>query len=1039
MGCGGDDESSGKGGGGSSGAAGVDGGAGAAGMAGEAGAGGTAGTAGMAGSAGAPEGDWFDVYREARDAVRASDDHLIARADDVVQAGDAEAAYEFVRDRIQTLPPTDVGAFNPSHQATHYGVRGTLRAGAGSPRDKAELLKSLYEKMGFAADIRAGFLVPEKRDAALLFGRSVRPPFEIADADAKIASWSQMVGVMPPATPFQIVDQDGSQAAALGAKIAALVSPPAAPESVDDILDERFPVVRVTVGGTMQLANPAVPDGVFGESYLESTVLSGGTPRTQDVTVRLWAKKAFGPNRNDPIVLVERTWTRDELVGRRVNVTARPPLPFVQVLPATVGELTTFIPSLSIEGTDLSPTDGEPLAEIGDAFTLAGDRLTWDATGQVTMNGLVLVDPGNPNAVAQVDSIDVLTVNGNTFPKVRARFAALDSGGQYVDGLTAADVFAEEEGQRIGGLLRKLPTERRVLFLFDGSGSLPPEFLGDNLKQLATDIATDILVDPNTVMAVGAIDAPNRHPWVSTVGEIQTQLDDTIAVASNVWGGLTQGVLREPDVLILVSDFAATDTQTPERTNVLSQSNTLLVALGAGADTTEELDTMNTMVGILGGSAGQVADHPAAIAQVTSTLPPVKANYELSYTAPDMGPTNRTVAVKLESAAPTDSGTYEAQALGIAPPELVGLHLTVEVDRREVTRTLAGLPPSADVDTATAADALAVHAALFGTTSLAFEGGAPPLSVVADDILTARLGFEGVWDARDDLTIYAEAFEAGVPSFPAMARALVTPLSAPDASAVTFPKGLRVIAHSRLPVFDAPMKERVDIMPFGQYLTVGEAPPAAWRTTLDRTATLAVLEDALWDESTVSELGAAEFEAVPAEDIDTRFAMLPNADAWVQAAAAFGNDTTLVVPKSGSPVAFFAVHEPTGSMIAVLDDGAGAGRSEDLERRLREQIRALEALNNLMGLAGISGGFWVELELAKAKVVARATLAIANLEGWGVEDSPDWTAEGAGESAVCNMVRDATFSGLGGGFGVTIGNLNRVLWFGLGGRDAICD
>ena len=305
-----------------------------------------------------PGGDWFDVWREAKDAVRKSPDHLIARSEEVVATKDATKIYEFVRDRVQTVPPTNVSAFNSVANSSYYGVRGTLRGGAGSPRDKAEVLKSLYERAGFEATIKRGKLEPSKRSLAILFPRVVRPAFQIADADQTLARWTGMVGVQPPDNPFTFVDQDGSQTKSLATKLSALITPPAALEDVNDLLDDYFPTVVVTVNGTEQFANPVVSDGKFGESYMEGIPFSVNAPTSTDVTVKFWTRKAFGPDRNDPIDLVEKTWKADELVGRRVSVQARPPLPFIQMMPAKIEEVTTFIPMLSVEGGDLSVEDG---------------------------------------------------------------------------------------------------------------------------------------------------------------------------------------------------------------------------------------------------------------------------------------------------------------------------------------------------------------------------------------------------------------------------------------------------------------------------------------------------------------------------------------------------------------------------------------------------------------------------------------------------------------------------------------------------------
>ena len=86
------------------------------------------------------EGDLpFSVWEEIRAAVRASPDHLPARAANLVAAGDPASLYEFVRDEIVTYPPR-VDSLTASDTTIRWGTRATLRGGAGTPREKADLL-----------------------------------------------------------------------------------------------------------------------------------------------------------------------------------------------------------------------------------------------------------------------------------------------------------------------------------------------------------------------------------------------------------------------------------------------------------------------------------------------------------------------------------------------------------------------------------------------------------------------------------------------------------------------------------------------------------------------------------------------------------------------------------------------------------------------------------------------------------------------------------------------------------------------------------
>ena len=119
----------------------------------KAGSGGTDG--GSDGAAGSSGLDIWTAWQQIQTALRASPDHLPAQADAVVATKDPAQIFAFVRDKIATYPPAADSMYQAAAQM-RWGVKGTLRGGAGTPREKAELLVSLYEKAGFEAEVVAG-------------------------------------------------------------------------------------------------------------------------------------------------------------------------------------------------------------------------------------------------------------------------------------------------------------------------------------------------------------------------------------------------------------------------------------------------------------------------------------------------------------------------------------------------------------------------------------------------------------------------------------------------------------------------------------------------------------------------------------------------------------------------------------------------------------------------------------------------------------------------------------------------------------------
>jgi Transglutaminase-like superfamily len=87
-----------------------------------------------------------------RTLIRSSPDHLQARAEEIVATRNPKCIAEFVRDHIAVLPgfqANDDGVFT-----SRWGIEGTVRAGAGTLRDRAELMMALLGAAGIPAKVR---------------------------------------------------------------------------------------------------------------------------------------------------------------------------------------------------------------------------------------------------------------------------------------------------------------------------------------------------------------------------------------------------------------------------------------------------------------------------------------------------------------------------------------------------------------------------------------------------------------------------------------------------------------------------------------------------------------------------------------------------------------------------------------------------------------------------------------------------------------------------------------------------------------------
>ena len=93
----------------------------------------------------------YAVWRELQKYLRQSPDHPIGNAEALVKANDIAGLHKFVRDEIR-LVSADGYKFVMGN-ACKFGPRAALRAGAGTAREKAEILAQLIRQTGRQADV----------------------------------------------------------------------------------------------------------------------------------------------------------------------------------------------------------------------------------------------------------------------------------------------------------------------------------------------------------------------------------------------------------------------------------------------------------------------------------------------------------------------------------------------------------------------------------------------------------------------------------------------------------------------------------------------------------------------------------------------------------------------------------------------------------------------------------------------------------------------------------------------------------------------
>jgi hypothetical protein len=971
----------------------------------------------------------FGIWEKLRTAVRASPDHLGATADRLVAAKDPSALFEFVRDQIVTYPPTGVdGAVTE----TRWGVRGTLRGGAGTPREKVELLADLYRRAGFEATIVSAGATdsdPKNSVAKRVYLRPLRRTFAPAVDAATIERWStEMARVSDPRETAPI-DPDDTERAALVASLSALIPGDVAAQmgAYDATLDTAsvhdVPLVRVTVDGKAHFANPLFAEARFGESLTDDPpdTAPDAAPAPM-VAVELFVSRTSAPTSR--LSVAKCSYAADTLAGRQLMVQFAPGVSVETLAKVRMSDVHSFKPVFTLRGADVDPDADPSFVVIGPEITTGGDLLETSPDGTVTLNGRQLFAPSDvdPTAVERVASLSV-DVQAGAFPTIQLVVSAKDAKGKPVKGLAASAFRVLENGAATGFMVRATPSANvRVALVFDiddplGSGEDPLDFA----RQLTTAV---LAAYPGATIVTTATDGTRVE---------QTDPDAVAAAVDGAdsddpWSDLATAALQAPLLTVMVSDFVwlgdPADPQNPKGAyRAIVASGPPVVAISTDPAPAKAQAEVARLVALTRGASvpgGGVAD---SVKTVLDLLAKQHAGetYTLTYQAPSDGPAHRDVTVTSRQQSAAGSYTAPTAAQRVEQSGIAGIYLTVSLGDSSVTRVLAGYPhanpPDPGVPVA-AATRDAITAALFGVSLLSFEAAAPSVSTSLDDVLGIKLAVQPLWEAvvaKDSRAIRAAipGLRAFVPTELMALRAAPSP-STVDSS--TYEAGLRIVHYSHQPRSGKGDERRVDILPLAGWNTVSADAKVSFHDTLARTARVAIVEGHTFPTSTLSGLAGKALTMMPPGAVDPAALVRYPADVQFLLTEALDayTDYFRFLPGDATFRGFWAVSRYTGTLIGVLPDGSGGASAGGVCDQLTDINDAFTVLGLIAGLAGmgmLGPFFWLGKEVA---AVALLSAGILDGEDGTVPPSdPNAAINGLAANAACEAAKTAVTTAAG--------------------------
>lgn len=890
----------------------------------------------------------YTVWKEVQAALRASADHPAGRAAALVAANDLSGLHGFVRDGIR-LVSYEGDRFTMGNKI-RFGARSALRAGAGTAREKADILKQLVEQTGRTAEVVEIAALPRSETKRVFF-RAYDQDFTPDISERQMKNWQTRLGIADrPAPSLPIIEETGTLKSAadgirnaLGANLSRVAG-----TRFDDRPVGKRPVVRVTdTDGSVLLADPVDPASELvswpeGLSFSQAPAVEG----MEIVEVAVLASTAQRPD--ETLEIVRGEWPVGELAGRQLRLAFKSSPDVVSSLATPIQDLRTFVPVLALQAFDGAPLASEEAMVVGDAITLDGDHIAINQAGELVMNGQTVSTAQNSANAARVASVD-LSVNATFFPEVRLSVTPRDADGAIVEGLGTGDFSFMDEGENVSHSVKAFDSAPNILFLSDNSLSMPDDYRGEGSAMTGL------------VERVGAI-ARQIHPNAKVKLEV---------TGSSLWRELEKAAASTKANLIVY----ATDGDlngggpTPQTMQLLQDGPpAIIINVEESMEGLRERVSSNifdALANATGGAAIGVdreggTDLAEAIGKFLQAQE--RPAYQISYRTRSATPETRKSAVVIGQV--SASTPYQVPELLQPSDKLARLAVQIKVGRKTITRNIAG---GDGIGAPNEEDLAVLHGTLLGSHIIAFEGAAPSFSTVLDDMLSARRGLEQLDRAsaaeEDDLDAIVEALEAGVPFLPGELATLMCrplPLSGEDFCAAETGLSVTMFRSFLVPGTDQFVR-KIDVMPISETYILAEDQATKQARNFERTLLIAQAEAALFDASTLSLLEGqtlgiigrrpfrsseleAEEVAVWSEHIERLRAEYPHPGAYYIGAA------------DGSTKALWAVELATGEITGIMPDLTGGGDATDqIKTQLSNLDTVITALNLAAGFAGAAG------------------------------------------------------------------------------------
>ncbi|MBA6153168.1 hypothetical protein [Gelidibacter maritimus] len=917
----------------------------------------------------------YKVWEEMLMALQTCPDYLEGRMKALVASKDAEAMCNFVKDEIYLMPASNKAIGQIGWQSK-WGIKGALRYGMATPREKAELLNQMYSEAGFTSKVMYERTNITPEEALTFFLRPIQRDFNLDVSKKQWQQWEKELNV--DTSEFEMPGQniDTSQATALADKLWNLIPDTDNIRRTDFDLrwdNYRTPTVQFEKDGATAYAHLFDPKIPFGKLKNDGALTEADAVKLNEETVeiKITYREAIHPDKE--LEMISGSWKARDLIGSQIHFTNLNGLDLEQSAYMPIGSLRIFTPTLAYQNFDSPLEFMEERSFVADPFTLEGEKIKFPDT-QNGSKSPIIINASSTQLLKTVSevSIKALPVN-KTLVKLEVK--PLNAEGQVVEGLQASDFAFADNKQTVQVLMESNQKTPSILILYDGSFSMPKAYYQENMDLFVASMEEKILEN---------FPAARVDKWVTT---------------SHLFTWLLKASRTSYDLVVFATDGHNGDVY-EEKNFITYQNGPPVIVLNVYNSTeTHTIDTFNQMAAVTNGSVIDAEDQAATLEKIVShvngmEIPPYTFSF---YAIPEehheveLQMDQKRLSAKAEFTLELDSAESNQG--------IIGVYLNIKVGKTLVTRTLAGWDPILQRNQEpTNAHFLDVKSLIFGGLSFYFEGEGPTLATSIVDLLKYKLSTRGWGEAllNDDLETAKIEFEKGGYQYHSKPMSLLAPLDEQVTdNSFTFATGMRVcIYKQQLHIEDEKTIESFDFLPTSNYVsfTNGNADP--FRINIEKTAQLAVREAALFDTSTLTLLnGISLVERTKAlsnnwyENLDRN-----STDYLYWYERIYRGDANIkIFDGSGTQTAFWTIN-PQGELYGILRNGTGGGGSEEtiaaLNRLMivmRIYISVLKKMGALSSIGGMALSIVAVYGVTLAKLYAIVCESIIIMDTTGMD------------------------------------------------------